>query len=119
MIRSGLCDYSDGYLLVNKTITVAAQEGNNPNNADKEEAFKNCASFTGCISEINNTEMDNAKYIDVVMSMCNLIEYSNNYSKTSGSLWQYYRVEPAFTDVGTIKNLHVGNNNSASFKFKQ
>ena len=47
--------------------------------------------FTDCISAINNTQIDNAKDLDVVMPMCNLIEYSDNYSKTSESLWQYYR----------------------------
>ena len=50
--------------------------------------------FTKCISRINNTEIDNAKDIDIVMSMYNLIEYSDNYSKTSGSLWQYYKDDP-------------------------
>ena len=57
-------------------------------------AFKNCAPFTSCISEINNTQVDNAKYIDIVMPVYNLIEYSDNYAKTSGSLWQYFRDEP-------------------------
>ena len=74
---------------------------------DKGVVFKNCAPFTNCISEINNTQVDNAKDIDIVMPMYNLIEYSDNYAKTSGSLWQYYRGEP--------------NNNladSESFKFK-
>ena len=52
-------------------------------------AFKNCAPFTNCISEINNTQVDNAKDIDIVMPM-----YSDNYAKTSGSLWQYFRDEP-------------------------
>ena len=56
--------------------------------------FKNCAPFTKCISRINNTDIDNAPDIDIVMSMYNLIEYSDNYSKTSGSLWQYYKNEP-------------------------
>ena len=51
--------------------------------------------FTDCVSEINNTQIDNAKYIGVVMPMYNLIEYSDNYSKTSGNLWQYYRDESA------------------------
>ena len=51
------------------------------------------------------------------MPMYNLIEYSNNYSKPSGSLWQYYRNEPTSTNVGVISNFHVGENNSASFKF--
>ena len=57
-------------------------------------AFKNCAPFTNCISEVNNTQVDNAKDIDIVMPMYNLIEYSDNYAKTSGFLWQYYRDEP-------------------------
>ena len=56
--------------------------------------FKNCAPFINCKSEINNTEIDNTRGTDTVMPMCNLIKYSNNYSKTSGSLWQYYRDEP-------------------------
>ena len=57
-------------------------------------AFKNCAPFTNCITEINNTQVDNAKDIDIVMLMYNLIECSDNYAKTLGSLWQYYRDEP-------------------------
>ena len=61
---------------------------------DKGVAFKNFAPFTNCISEINNTQVDNAKDIDIVMPVYNLIEYSDNYAKTSGSLWQYYRDEP-------------------------
>ena len=56
--------------------------------------FKNCAPFTDCISEINNTQIDNAKYLDVMMPMYGLIRYSDNYSKTSGRLWQYYRDDP-------------------------
>ena len=60
----------------------------------KEIAFKNCAPFISCISEINNTQVDNAKDIDIVMPMYNLIEYSDNYAKTTGSLWQYFRDEP-------------------------
>ena len=63
------------------TISIAAQAGDNPNNGDKEVAFKNSAPFTDCISEINNTQTDNAKFTDVVMSVYNLIEYSDNYSK--------------------------------------
>ena len=55
---------------------------------------KNCAPFINCISEINNTQIDNAKDIDIVMPMYNLIEYSDNYAKTSESLWQYFRDEP-------------------------
>ena len=58
---------------------------------DKCVKFKNCAPFTKCISKINDTEIDNAQDIDIVMPMYNLIEYSDNYSKTSGILWQYYK----------------------------
>ena len=79
MLKSSLCDYSDAYMLVMGTITVAAQAGNNPNNGDKEVVFKNFAPFTDCISEINNTQTDNAKDIDIVIPMYNLIEYSDNY----------------------------------------
>ena len=89
MLRSSLCDSSDAYILVKGIISIAAQAGDNPNNANKKLVFKNCAPFTDCINEINNTQIDYAKHIDVMMPMYNLIEYSGNYSKTSGSLWQY------------------------------
>ena len=56
---------------------------------DKGVTFKNCAPFTKCISRISNTDIDNPHDIDVVMQMYKLIEYSDNYSKISGSLWQY------------------------------
>ena len=69
--------------------------------------FKNCAPFTKCISRINNTDIDNAQDIDIVMPMYNLIEYSDSYSKTSGSLWQYYKDDPS-------NNIA----DSESFKFK-
>ena len=89
MLRSSLCDYSDAYILVKGNITVnnTAAGGAAANNTNKKVIFKNCAPFTNCISKINNTQIDNAEYIDIVMPMYNLIEYSNNYSKTSGSLW--------------------------------
>ena len=60
----------------------------------KEITFKNCAPFTKCISRINSTDIDNAQDIDIVMPMYNVIEYSDNYSKTSGSLWQYHKDDP-------------------------
>ena len=88
MLRSSLCDYSDAYILVKGTISIEAQAGKNPNNSNKKIVFKNCAPFTDCISKINNTQIDNAKHIDVIMPIYNLIEYSDNYSKTSGRLWQ-------------------------------
>ena len=89
MLRSRLCDYGDAYILVKGNITVnnTAADGAAANNTNKKVIFKNCAPFTNCISKINNTQIDNAEYIDIVMPMYNLIEYSDNYSKTSGSLW--------------------------------
>ena len=74
-------------------------------------------SILGCISEINNTQVDNAKYIDIVMPMYNLIEYSNSYSKTSGSLWQYRKDIPAVNDDGDIVDFN-GANATDSFNFK-
>ena len=104
MLRSSSCDYSDTYILVSGTLTVedTSAEGGAANNTNIQVVFKNCVPFTNCISEINNTQIDNAKDIDVVIPVYNLIEYSNNYSKSSGSLWQYYRDEPALNDDGTV-----------------
>ena len=89
MLQSSLCDYSDVYIRVKGTIAVnncAAADGN-ANNTNNKVVFKNCAAFTNCISEINHTQVDKAKDSNTVMPMYDLIEYSENYSKTSGSLW--------------------------------
>ena len=98
MLKSSLCEYGDAYILVKGKITIngagvdaAARQADE---RDKGVAFKNCASFINCISEINNTQVHNAKDIDIIMPMYNLIEYSDNYAKTTGSLWQYFRDEP-------------------------
>ena len=77
-------------------------------------------SFTDCISKINNRRVDNTKDIGVVMSTYSLIEYSVNYLKTLGNLWQYFRDEPAVNDAyGEIFELNVANAITDSFKFKQ
>ena len=102
MLRSNLCDYADAYILVNETITITWDAGpakgrteaqllaaRLADDRDEGVAFKNCAPFTKCIRRINNTDIDTAQDIDIAMSMYNLIEYSDNYSKSSGSLWQY------------------------------
>ena len=98
VLKSSLCDYSDAYILVKGTITItgigADKAARRADEREKGVAFKNSASFTNCISEINNTQVGNAKDIDIVMSMYNLIEYSDNYAKTTGSLWQYFRDIP-------------------------
>ena len=98
MLRSDLCDYADSYILVKGTITITGA-GNDAaarqaDERDKGVTFKNCAPFTKCITRINNTDIDNAHDFDIVMPMYNLIEYTDNYSKTSGSLWQYYKNDP-------------------------
>ena len=84
----------------------------------RSDLCENCVPSTDCITAINNTQVDDAQKIDVVMPMYNLIEYSDAYSKTLGSLWQYYRDEPAVNNNGKIIDFTV-DNNSASFKFKQ
>ena len=92
MLRSNLRDYTDSYILVKETITItegADAAAERADERDKGVAFKNCVPFTKCIIRINNTDIDNAHDIDIIIPMYNLIEYSDNYSKTSGSLWQY------------------------------
>ena len=95
MLRSNLCDYADLHILVKATIPItgagddAAERRSDEGN--KGVTFNSCAPFTKCISRINNADIDNAYDIDIGMPMCNLIEYSDNYSKTFGSLWQYYK----------------------------
>ena len=123
MLKSSLCDYSDAYILVEGTVTVnntaaaAAAAAAAVNNANKKVIFKNCAPFTNCISEINNTQIDNAKDIDIVMPMYNLIEYSDNYAKTTGSLWQYCKDIPALNANDEITDF-TGGNTTDSFNFK-
>ena len=119
MLKSSLYDYSDAYILVKGTISVnntAAQDAA-LNNNNKKVIFKNCAPFTNCMSEINNTQIDNAKDIDILMPMYNLIEYSDNYAKTAGSLWQYCKDIPARNDNNEIIVFDV-NNVTDSFNFK-
>ena len=87
MLKSNLCGYSDPYILVSGTITITGEGGDDGKSADKRDkgvTFKNWAPFTDYLSEINNAQVDNAKYLDAVIPMYNLIQYSNNYSKASG-----------------------------------
>ena len=119
MLRSSLCDYDDAYILVKGVITVnnTAAAGVAAKNTNKKEIFKNCAPFTSFISKINNTQTDNAEYIDIVMPMYNVIVSSNNFSKTSGSLWQYCKEIPAINMNGAMVDFN-GANASNSFNFK-
>ena len=119
MLRPILCNSNDAYILVNATLTgrnTVVATGEAENNR-KNIMIKNWTPLTNCISEINNTQIDNAKDIDIVMPLNTLIEYSDNYSKTSESLWNYYGDEP-FLDNGSITNFPTDNIKSASFKFK-
>ena len=97
--------FSDAYIVVKGDITVTE-----PDNAkrNKSVAFKNNAPFINCMSKINGVQIDNAKDLDAVMPMYNLLEYSKNYRKTTGSLWNYYRDEPS----------NLLSSNSESFKYK-
>ena len=105
-LESILCDYSDAYILVTGDITAT------PNNAATQVIFKNCAPSEKCRAEINETFIDEADFINITMPIYTLIEYSDNYSDTSGSFWQFKRDE-------IINNADVTNNNNASsFKYK-
>ena len=120
MLCSSLCDYSDAYTLVKANITGnnTAGAGAAANNANKKLIFKNCAPFTNCISKINNTQIDDAEYINIVMPMYNLIVYNDNYSKTSGSWWQYCKDIPAVNNNGNIVDF-TATNTTEWFKFKK
>ena len=119
MLKSSLCDYSDVYILVKGNITVnnTTAADADANNTNKKVIFKNCAPFTDCIIEINNRQVDNPKNIDIVMPMYNLIEYSDSYSKTSGSLWQYCKEIPAVNNAENFVDFN-GANATDSFNFK-
>ena len=93
MLKSSLCDYSDAYILVKETITVnnTATADTNANNTNKKLIFKNCSVFTDCLTEVNNTQVDNAKFLDIVMNMYNLIECSDNYANIWKSVAILYR----------------------------
>ena len=92
ILRPDLCDFNDAYIVVKGVITVT-----DPDNAkrNKAVALKNNTPFINCISKINGVQTDNAENLDVVMPMHNLLEYSKNYRKTTGSLWNYYKDEPS------------------------
>ena len=94
MLRSDLCDVSDAYIAVKETFTLPKTDGRGfIDIRNRFLAFKNNAPFINCILKMNNVLIDNAEDLDVVMPMYNLLEYSKNYKKTTGSLWNY-RDEP-------------------------
>ena len=122
MLRSSLCDYSDVYILVKGTITVTALGANNGANniRDKKNRpliLKNNAPFVSCITIINGELTEDADDLDIVIPMYNLLEYSKNYRKTIGSLYNYYRYD--LTNDGNDNNFDNRNVvNSEAFKYK-
>ena len=121
MSRSNLCDYSDAYTLVKGTITVTVPGVNNnaDNIRDKRNRpliLKNNAPFVSCITRINGELIEDADDLDIVMPIYNLLEYSKNYRKTMGSLYNYYRDELTNDDNDNFANINVVN--SEAFKYK-
>ena len=117
MLRSNLCDYSDAYILVKGIITVMAPAANNDANNIRDKRnrpviLKNNAPFVSCITRINGELIEGADELDIVMSMYNLLEYSKNYRKTIGSLYNYYRGELSDDADDNIKVV-----NSNTFKY--
>ena len=91
MLRSSIRDV---YTLVKGTIAITGAGDDVADERNKVVILKNCAPFIKCISKINDTEIHNAQDIDIVMPICNLIECSDSYSKTSRSLWLFFKDEP-------------------------
>ena len=124
MLKSNLCDYSDAYILVKGTITVTAPGvNNNANNIrdriNRPVILKNNAPFVSCITIINGELIEDADDLDIVMSMYNLLEYSKNYRKTIGSLYNYYRDELSDdADDNNFDNIKVVNSNTFKYKNK-
>ena len=117
MLRSDLCDYSDAYVWVKGKINVT--NPNNNANFDRRLTLKNNAPFVSCISKINGELVENVEDLDIVIPMYNLLEYSKNYEKTSGSLFNYYKNEPSKTTIGAGNNaINISIRNSKSFDYK-
>ena len=109
VIKSNLCDYADAYIFPTGDVTGTGGDANT------RVVFKNCAPFMKCISHINNEHVDNANNLGIIMPMYNLMEYSDNYSDISGSLWQFKRVEQNMNN-GNPANFTTAD--STSFKYK-
>ena len=121
MLRSDLCDYADAYTLVRGTITVEADHivvgvDENRDRKNRPLILKNNAPFISCITKINNELIEDAEDLDIVMPMYNLLEYSKNYRKTIGSLYNYYRDES--TNDGNFANRNLVNSNAFQNKNK-
>ena len=119
MLRSDLCDYANAYILVNGTITVTSQNNVIRDKKNRPLILKNNAPFISCITKINNELIEDADDLDIVMPMYNLLEYSKNYRKTIGSLYNYYRDELRDdADNNNFDNIKVVNSNAFKYKNK-
>ena len=117
MLRSDLCDFSDAYFVAKEDITLTKTTNRDfIDIRNRSLRFKNNAPFTNCTSKIKNVLIDNVENLDAVMSMYNLLEYSKNYRKTTGSLWNYYRDETHNPPTANYNADHIAN--FASFKYK-
>ena len=124
MLRSGLCDFIDAYIVVKgDTIVRKVATRNFIKARNRFSAFKNNAPFTNYISKVNNVLIDNAEDLDIVIPIYNLLEYSKNYRKTTGSFWNYCKGEPNNPPLIDDEPPTVNYNadpitNSESFKYK-
>ena len=124
MLRSDLCDYFDAYIVVKRDITLTKTNGRGIINIrNKFLAFINNVPFTSRISKIHNVLTDKAEDLDILMPMYNLLEYSRNYRKTTGSFRNYYRDEPNNPPLNDDDHPTINYNadpitNSESFKYK-
>ena len=119
MLRPDLCDYSDAHIVVKGIISLTST--NSKTRRNKKLAFKNNAPFRSYISKINNTLIGNAEGLRIVLPMYDLLEYSENYSNKSGSLWNYYRDKVNDDENENHNNNRINNNKtiaSKSFKYK-
>ena len=110
IIKPNLCDYSDAYILVTGDVKVAGVA------ADTNVAFKNGAPLTRCVTHINDEHVETAENLDIIMPVYNLIEYSDNYADSSGSLYQFKRDESPMNDAENPNSVAL--DNSTSFKYK-
>ena len=120
ILRSDLCNYSDAYILVKGTVTVNGVVNGAENEIlrrNRPLILKNNAPFVSCMTKINNEFIEDADDLDIVMPMDNLLEYSKNYRKTIGSLYNYYRDE--LSDDNNPNNFPNTNVvNSSAFEYK-
>ena len=110
VVKPFLCDYSDAYILVTRDIKVTDIAANT------NVVFKNCAPFTRCVIHINDEHVEQDENLDIIMPMYNLLQYCDNYTDSSGSLYQFKRDESPANNAGNLANFPK--NNPSSFKYK-